>query len=80
MGNLKDAILYGYYDEQKNYIVEVDTPLLQEIINQQYPDYKNFLTHMETKIKLYDLLKFEYTNGLSPEYNEFVLKLERMDE
>lgn len=80
MGDLRDAILYGYYDEQKNYIVEVDTPVLQDIINEKYPDYINFLTNMETKIKLYDLLKFEYTKGLSPECNEFVLKLERMDE
>lgn len=79
MGTLRDALICGYYDESLNYIVEVDTKKLKEAINENYVEYKDFLTDMETKIKLYELLKFEFTKNLTPKCKEFVLELKGAD-
>lgn len=80
MGTLRDALICGYYDEEQNYIVEMDVKELTNVINEQFDEYKDFLTNMETKIKLYGLLKYEFTKGLFPECNQFVVELKGIDE
>lgn len=71
MGTLRDSLICGYYDEGKNYIVEIDTKKLINIIGDEY---KNFTKDMATKIKLYDALKTEFTKNLDIEYKEFVVE------
>lgn len=72
MGKIKDALICGYYDEDYNYTVEIDSKKLKEVVND---DYKDFATNMETKIKLYDLIKYELTQDLNGLYKEFVVDL-----
>ena len=72
MGKIKDALICGYYDEAYNYTVEIDAKKLKEVVND---DYKDFATNMETKIKLYDLIKYELTQDLNGLYKEFVVDL-----
>ena len=79
MGTLREALICGYYDESLNYIVEMNVEKLKEVIDESYVDYKNFLTDMTTKIKLYELLKFEFTKGLTPKCKEFVVELKGLD-
>ena len=50
MGNIKDALICGYYDENMDFIAEFDSALLSKYI----PDeYKDFSTNIQKKIKLY---------------------------
>ena len=84
MGTLRGALICGYYDETLNYIVEMNVVKVLPIedywsVEESYVDYKNFLTDMTTKIKLYELLKFEFTKGLTPECKEFVVELKGLD-
>ena len=72
MGKIKDALICGYYDEDYNYTVEIDAKKLKEVVND---DYKDSATNMETKIKLYDLIKYELTQDLNGLYKEFVVDL-----
>lgn len=72
MGNIRDALICGYYDEDYNYTVEIDAKKLKEVVDEKY---KNFTTNMETKIKLYDLIKYELTQNLNGLYKEFVVDL-----
>lgn len=72
MGNIRDALICGYYDEDYNYTVEIDAKKLKEVVDEKY---KNFTTNMETKIKLYDLIKCELTRDLNKPYKEFVVDL-----
>ena len=72
MGKIKDALICGYYDEDYNYTVEIDAKKLKEVVSD---DYKDFATNMETKIKLYDLIKYELTQDLNGLYKEFVVDL-----
>lgn len=72
MGKIKDALICGYYDEDYNYTVEIDAKKLKEVVND---NYKDFATNMETKIKLYDLIKYELTQDLNGLYKEFVVDL-----
>lgn len=72
MGKIKDALICGYYDEDYNYTVEIDAKKLKEVVEDEY---KNFATNMETKIKIYDLIKCELTRDLSKPYKEFVVDL-----
>ena len=76
MGTLRDALICGYYDEEQNYIIEMDVKELKKVID----EYKDFLTNIETKIKLYALLKYEFTKGLLPKCNQFVVELKGIDE
>lgn len=80
MGTLRDALICGYYDEEQNYIIEMDVKELKKIIDEQFNEYKDFLTNIETKIKLYALLKYEFTKGLLPKCNQFVVELKGIDE
>lgn len=73
MGTLRDALICGYYDNSHNYIVEINTKKLQEVIDESYQEYKDFLIKMEVKVKLYELLKFEFTRNLNPVCNQFVV-------
>lgn len=79
MGTLREALICGYYDESLNYIVEMDAKKLQKIIDENYVDYTNFLTNMETKIKFYEFLKYEMTKDLTPKCKEFVVELKGVD-
>ena len=72
MGNIRDALICGYYDEDYNYAVEIDAKKLKEVVDEKY---KNFTTNMETKIKIYDLIKCELTRDLNKPYKEFVVDL-----
>ena len=72
MGNIRDALICGYYDEDYNYTVEIDAKKLKEIVDEKY---KNFTTNMETKIKIYDLIKCELTRDLNKPYKKFVIDL-----
>ena len=72
MVNIRDALICGYYDEDYNYTVEVDAKKLKEVVDEKY---KNFTTNMETKIKIYDLIKCELTRDLNKSYKEFVVDL-----
>ena len=72
MGNIRDALICGYYDEDYNYTVEIDAKKLKEIVDEKY---KNFTTNMETKIKIYDLIKCELTRDLNKPCKEFVVDL-----
>ena len=80
MITLRDSLICGYYDDEFNYIVEIDVKKLQSILDEEFNEYKDFLTNIETKIKLYELLKYEFTKGLSPKCNQFVIELKGIDE
>lgn len=72
MGDIKDSLICGYYDETMNYIVELDSKILLESVP---TEYKDFLTNIETKIKLYDYIKNQMIKELDPKCNEFVIEL-----
>ena len=80
MGTLRDALICGYYDEEQNYIIEMDVKELKKVIDEQFNEYKDFLTNIETKIKLYALLKYEFTKGSLPKCNQIVVELKGIDE
>lgn len=71
MGALREALVCGYFDDDKNYIVEIDTQKLIDLVDE---NYKDFMTNMSTKIKLYDILKIEFTKNLDTDYREFVVE------
>lgn len=71
MGALREALVCGYFDDDKNYIVEIDTQKLIDLIDE---NYKDFMTNMSTKVKLYDILKIEFTKNLDTDYREFVVE------
>lgn len=71
-GNIRNALIRGYYDESYNYIVEIDANKLKDIVSDEF---KDFATNIQTKIKLYDLIKLELTQNLNHSYNEFVIDL-----
>ncbi len=71
MGALKEALVCGYFDDDKNYIVEIDTQKLIDLVDE---DYKDFMTNISTKVKLYDVLKIELTKNLDTDYREFVVE------
>lgn len=71
MGALREALVCGYFDDDKNYIVEIDTQKLIDLVDE---NYKDFMTNMSTKVKLYDILKIEFTKNLDTDYREFVVE------
>lgn len=80
MGNLdflREALICGYYDEDRNYIVEVDEAMLEEVVDDKY---KDFTTNIKTKVQLYELMKIEFTKELDEDYNDFVVHFERNKE
>lgn len=72
MGDIRNALIRGYYDEDYNYIVEIDVKKLDNIVTEEF---KDFSTNIQTKIKLYDLIKLELTQNLEHPYKEFVIDL-----
>lgn len=75
MGKIRDALMCGYYDEAGNYTVEMDVEKLQQVVAENFEEFKGFSTNMETKIKLYDFLKEEFTKNLNPKCNQFIVDL-----
>lgn len=73
MGKMKDALICGYYDERRNYIVEMDEEKLQKIISESFEQFKDFQTNITTKVKLYEYLKEDFTKNLNPECNDFIV-------
>ena len=71
MGALREALVCGYFDDDKNYIVEIDTQKLTDLVDE---NYKDFMTNISTKVKLYDILKIEFTKNLDTDYREFVVE------
>lgn len=72
MGNIKDALICGYYDENMDFIAEFDSALLSKYI----PDeYKDFSTNIQKKIQLYNYIKNQMVKDLEPKYNQFVIEL-----
>lgn len=71
-GNVRNALIRGYYDEDYNYIVEIDAKKLKNIVAEEF---KDFPTNIQTKVKLYDLIKLELTQNLECPYKEFVIDL-----
>ena len=71
MGALREALVCGYFDDDKNYIVEIDTQKLIDLVDE---DYKDFMINISTKVKLYDALKIEFTKNLDTDYREFVVE------
>lgn len=72
MGNIKDALICGYYDENMDFIVEFDSALLSKYI----PDeYKDFSTNIQKKIQLYNYIKNQMVKDLEPKCNQFVIEL-----
>lgn len=71
MGALREALVCGYFDDDRNYIVEIDTQKLIDLVDE---DYKDFMTNISTKVKLYDALKIEFTKNLDTDYREFVVE------
>lgn len=77
MGNLKDSLICGYFDECQNYIVEINQNKLQQIIEEDdsLEELKGFTTNIEKKIKVYDALKEELTPDLDVPYTEFIVEM-----
>lgn len=71
MGALREVLVCGYFDDDKNYIVEIDTQKLTDLVDE---NYKDFMTNISTKVKLYDILKIEFTKNLDTDYREFVVE------
>lgn len=72
MGNIKDALICGYYDENMDFIAEFDSALLSKYI----PDeYKDFSTNIQKKIQLYNYIKNQMVKDLEPKCNQFVIEL-----
>lgn len=71
MGALREALVCGYFDDDKNYIVEIDIQKLTDLVDE---NYKDFMTNISTKVKLYDILKIEFTKNLDTDYREFVVE------
>lgn len=71
MGALREALVCGYFDDDRNYIVEIDTQKLIDLVDE---DYKDFMTNISTKVKLYDALRIEFTKNLDTDYREFVVE------
>ena len=72
MGNIKEALICGYYDENMDFIAEFNSALLSKYI----PDeYKDFSTNIQKKIQLYNYIKNQMVKDLEPKCNQFVIEL-----
>ena len=72
MGNIKDALICGYYDENMDFIAEFDSALLSKYISDEY---KDFSTNIQKKIQLYNYIKNQMVKDLEPKCNQFVIEL-----
>ena len=72
---LRDALICGYYDDEKgkDYVVEVNTELLKQWLKQEELDLLDFETNIEKKIAVYNILEPEMTKELD-KYQNFTVK------
>lgn len=73
--NLRDCLICGYYNEDnfKDYVVEINTKLLEQFIKENYSEYSNFKENITSKIAVYEILKNEFAKDLKIE--EFAVEL-----
>ena len=72
---LRDVLICGYYDDEtgKDYIIEINTELLQQWLKQEELDLLDFETNIEKKIAVYNILEPEMTKELD-KYQNFTVK------